>query len=352
MTQDELLEEAKRRYPIGIQYIPAHKYKETIKMVNPIQWHPAIQRKELQSLLPDDHPDKIKKEENLNGRYLKALEDDPQCIGMKKGEYVLITKDNNITRVKDNLDGFVFSKERIGTTWELMPVGFKPGQDTELSQPEKYKYEVVHCKTQEEWDFVCNVLGYKNFNTYNVYGFKSCINLNTKNYADKDGAAYKTIRMLSNGNGKAKIYSFDEWCEMTGKYPEKKTESPVKFKVGDKVKVIDQTNGWGEVNYGDIGFITEVSPNNIIYADFQNYPGWIGKEKCFELVDNVKEYLPCPDYETQDFEWELKIPLKPSECYPTDQLITKSKSKRIDETCINTKPINIELKKKSKVLYY
>jgi len=65
---------------------------------------------------------------NLNGRYLKALVKDPQCVGMKIGEYCLITdyKKEIITRISDNHNGFTYSRHLIGEEWELMPKGFDP----------------------------------------------------------------------------------------------------------------------------------------------------------------------------------------------------------------------------------
>ena len=65
---------------------------------------------------------------NLNGRYLKALVKNPQCISMNVGEYCLIYDDvkERITRVKDGNKGFMYSYHNIGVLWELMPENFDP----------------------------------------------------------------------------------------------------------------------------------------------------------------------------------------------------------------------------------
>ncbi len=66
---------------------------------------------------------------------------------------------------------------------------------------------VVHCKTQEEWDFVTEKLGYKwEFKTWSTDKELSCINLKGK-YSDK-------ITYYSKEN--YYIYSFDEWCKEFG----------------------------------------------------------------------------------------------------------------------------------------
>jgi len=73
-----------------------------------------------------------------------------------------------------------------------------------------------------------------------------------------------------------------------------------KFAVGDKVRAIAETNGWGKVKKGDIGTITHTPDthpckDNEHYkdryrVDFPAQKEWDGKEECFELVtDEPKE---------------------------------------------------------------
>jgi len=74
-----------------------------------------------------------------------------------------------------------------------------------------------------------------------------------------------------------------------------------KFKVGDTVKAIAQSGGWGAVKLGDIGIIRQL-PNSIgshYTADFPNQKFWSGVERCFELVKSVNEFtLPASWYIT------------------------------------------------------
>lgn len=63
-----------------------------------------------------------------------------------------------------------------------------------------------------------------------------------------------------------------------------------KFKVGDKVRAADQTNGWGGVNKGDEGVVTDIRKHALcdiplVVVDFSNHKGWRGQECCFELIE-------------------------------------------------------------------
>lgn len=85
------------------------------------------------------------------------------------------------------------------------------------------------------------------------------------------------------------------------KKPEPKPKH--KFQVGDKVKAITQTNGWGDVEKGDVGVITHTPETHpagkaLYRADFPNQMGWNGKECCFELV--VEEPKPEPKFRVGD----------------------------------------------------
>jgi len=87
-------------------------------------------------LTPEEFYKKIgksmeKKEENLVGRYLKALKDGPQSIGtMKKGDYLLITRIDSPTTGSGTFLNKVWSwnynNVTTGISWELMPIGFIP----------------------------------------------------------------------------------------------------------------------------------------------------------------------------------------------------------------------------------
>ena len=64
-----------------------------------------------------------------------------------------------------------------------------------------------------------------------------------------------------------------------------------KFKVGDRVRVLSQTSGWGSVKVGDVGVVSKVLDGDSYWADFPNFPAWVGKEKCFELEVGLKEVI-------------------------------------------------------------
>ncbi len=68
----------------------------------------------------------MKKEEDLVGRYIKALKDSPQNTGIKKDNFTKITYDNGHNYSIDN--GCAVSKVNLPTDWELMPVGFNPSE--------------------------------------------------------------------------------------------------------------------------------------------------------------------------------------------------------------------------------
>jgi hypothetical protein len=61
-----------------------------------------------------------------------------------------------------------------------------------------------------------------------------------------------------------------------------------KFNVGDVVRVIAETSGWGAVKYGDIGIVRSVDhfrgDDNYI-VDFPSQSSWSGHSSCFSLVE-------------------------------------------------------------------
>lgn len=74
--------------------------------------------------------DYVLKEEDLSGRYLKALVDTPQCIGkLKKGDYIKVIFKSLEGNCKLE-DGYYadINKSTIGNIWEVMPEGFVPNE--------------------------------------------------------------------------------------------------------------------------------------------------------------------------------------------------------------------------------
>jgi hypothetical protein len=86
--------------------------------------------REIQQYLPDNHPDKIKvmKEESLVGRYLKALVDRPNGIGLaNKGDYFIINDLTCCTLIKNGTNRWLYHlRNNISKDFELMPEGFNP----------------------------------------------------------------------------------------------------------------------------------------------------------------------------------------------------------------------------------
>lgn len=133
LTKDELLEEAKRRYPQGAKIKSAYS-----RMEFEVQNHSLIYVNDSgyvdngsegylyydgkwAEIVEDSKP----AFENLTGRYLKALVDSPQCTGYKKGTYAYIESHNTPDSVLIR-GGYGASINLIGIDWELMPIGFDP----------------------------------------------------------------------------------------------------------------------------------------------------------------------------------------------------------------------------------
>lgn len=96
----------------------------------------------------------------------------------------------------------------------------------------QYTGEVVHCTTQEEWNFVIETLksGQRNWFKHKNYGNKKsfCIDINTTNCSE-------SVEYYQEKN--YKIYSFQEWCNMFGHKPDFKPN----FEVGKWYKI---SNNW------------------------------------------------------------------------------------------------------------
>ena len=53
--------------------------------------------------------------------------------------------------------------------------------------------------------------------------------------------------------------------------------------IGKKVRAIDATNGWGAIEKGDEGKLTQISWDGKARADFEKQHGWYGMWSCFEV---------------------------------------------------------------------
>ena len=126
----------------------------------------------------------------------------------------------------------------------------------EIKQPLK---QAVHCKTQEEWDFVTEKLGndgenwFKHADWGNNESF--CISFEGKNQS-------QTLDFYQKGN--YQILSFQEWCDLN-RY---KMENEVKFEVGDYI-ILENAGGWSysPCNDGCLGIIREICNNRPTIVD-------------------------------------------------------------------------------------
>ena len=60
-----------------------------------------------------------------------------------------------------------------------------------------------------------------------------------------------------------------------------------KFKVGDKVRLINASNGWDTARYGDLGTIASINDDGSYEANVPTYSRTLtqtGDESCFELI--------------------------------------------------------------------
>ena len=71
-------------------------------------------------------------------------------------------------------------------------------------ESKKYDFEVVHCKTQEEWDFVSNKLGRNSSVKYLEHANNNCIRLDIPN---------SSFSKSSSIDHNFSILSFEEWCK-------------------------------------------------------------------------------------------------------------------------------------------
>lgn len=232
---------------------------------------------EIQQYLPEGHPDKIVKEEEY-----------------KVGDWVIV---NNYT---SKYNGKVLQITKISNGRYCY---FKPSIDKlhnfsishivrkayphEIPNEEK-DYEVVHCTTQEEWDFVLSKFNPRNLrkDTFDCHKENSFIIFNLLKSKDKSRLGCYG-KMYSNLNYKS--YSFKEWCDMNNyKYqsfipsiiPSYKEE----FKVGDEVYIIDDDPGYYGKS-GDVFKIYEISEPYLYISEYS----CIHKNRCRKLkISNCK----------------------------------------------------------------
>lgn len=162
----------------------------------------------------------------------------------KAGNVIIYIKLKNITsdgyqeyshRIVNN-KGYEEYHDEVKTKIELLTDLSEIQQYLPSNHPDKvntvskqYQYEVVHCKTQQEWDFVCNTYNILKEIRFNIdtdsRGTANCINYNGKSWASL--VWYQSENSL--------IYSFEEWCNGSSDIIE----------VGDEVEVINaNSSNW------------------------------------------------------------------------------------------------------------
>jgi hypothetical protein len=166
------------------------------------------------------------------------------------------------------LQNFSKAKERC-------PHLFEPTSNTEDKSD---RVEVVHCTTQEEWDYVSNKMNYTFSLQWRVNAEKSCINFKARETA--------SLRFYKEKN--VKIYSFQEWCDKFGHKPD---FIKPKFEVGKWYK------GWCEGDYtkfqkleSDCFYFTE----KIQRRKHCKKSDWWGNHSGIEeaSLEEIQEFLP------------------------------------------------------------
>lgn len=76
-----------------------------------------------------------------------------------------------------------------------------------------------------------------------------------------------------------------------------------KFNLGDRVRVISQSRGWGQVSPGDIGIISNKGLGGNIEVDFPSQRNWSCSEKDLELINNTS---PTGDKNTMKTRKEIR----------------------------------------------
>jgi len=152
---------------------------------------------------------------------------------------------------------------------------------------------VVHCTTQEQWDFVTEKLGYKwdKGTIWSIYRENTAINLERIGYSKV--TFYKDIKKI--------ILSFENWCKENN-YTYTKVYTKDDFVVGKWYKFLNTTSNteWIiKITHFDNGIRgwTKCIPDN--YSDLKGYHQFEQVSNLKELsIEEVQQYLPIdhPDY--------------------------------------------------------
>ena len=130
-----------------------------------------------------------------------------------------------------------------------------------------------------------------------------CINSNRRDltykkvydvFINQDGAEFIIDDV---GDKRYESLEFPYWCEKSDGMVDKANETKPKFKVGDKVKVVDIgyiSQATSDIKVGDVGVITYVDSDYVMSpyrVEFDDYYWWF-TDKCIELVNDAVENTP------------------------------------------------------------
>lgn len=227
--------------------------------------------------------------ENYDGRALKITRIDNNTY------YYFEVGDNGYYNSQHN-----FGKESIlrkAEPHEIPVKSKKESPNLDLLEEAKRRYPVgtkfypAHLSGEIEEDVYCIITDDTEFKF-----------IGDSIYATVNGNTYFSADQTKYGNTSYNrcLYNNKKWAEIVSS-----TESKLdvqgtprsQFKIGDKVRVLSESHGWGDVKKGDIGVVREINSNSLS-VDFPSQSFWIGKPECFELVEENVHH---------EFEWELKI---------------------------------------------
>lgn len=172
----------------------------------------------------------------------------------------------------------------------------KEAYEAQVQEKKSYKYEVVHCTTQEEWYFVCDKLN--------------------RSFAKRDFPNFDTMNLTLNGWKErkyyetqykdCKIYSFQEWCDKF----QYKPEFMKKDYVGRYVKALVDGPNSGAVKNGEIALIKEYNGAETYIANFPSQKNYrinkttLEEGERYELLP--EEYRPEVKLNPEDYIEEAK----------------------------------------------
>lgn len=282
----------------------------------------------------------IKTEEDLVGRYLKTLVNNPVSIGMDIGEYLLVTSFNtdnatyDVTRVRDNHTGFVIEVSDL-PKFEVMPIGFTPNEVKE--QP------INIMELTGDW---CIEVTDSNRGTVkptllSLYNPSKWTVSSNNYYGIKDG------KLIAQQSPFGRELTLDEFKRLVLK----EGINPEEFKIEDWVTIIANTNN--SVNQvGDVGKITKKDGFHFAVTvegrgDTSNWtkpsdmrlatPEEIAKARGYITTDVYLDVaqLMSQDYKVKEITGDVEVPYPTrsyknfKECYTKLPVVTSVKRSNI-----------------------